>query len=212
MLSAGTLLLFALSIALAQIPVPSTYPGFSLGSPSAPVVIEMFYDILCPYCRKAWPHMEDVYRHYGSTNVRMVFHTFPLPYHDNSYFANWASHSLAETSVDQALAFSPLVYAVQETLGSDITANLTRYEVKGKLVEIAYQGGLDGQAVENGFKDPSVERKTRTAWDFACERGVWGTPTFYVNGVRAAAQSSWDLAKWREFLDPLLETKAISQA
>ncbi len=47
-----------------QIPIPPRPDGFSLGSPSAAIVIDAHVDLLCPYCAQAHPTLSALTQHY----------------------------------------------------------------------------------------------------------------------------------------------------
>jgi hypothetical protein len=47
-----------------QIPIPARPDGFSLGSPSAAIVIDAHVDLLCPYCAQAHPTLSALTQHY----------------------------------------------------------------------------------------------------------------------------------------------------
>uniref|UniRef100_A0A7S3HXP9 Thioredoxin-like fold domain-containing protein n=1 Tax=Favella ehrenbergii TaxID=182087 RepID=A0A7S3HXP9_9SPIT len=51
---------------------------------------------------------------------------------------------------------------------------------------VASELGVDASAIEGSYSDPA--RKTdldlRSMWKYAAQRGVFGTPSAYVNGVR----------------------------
>ena len=46
-----------------------------------------------PWCVR--PTMKEVMSHYGGDKLQFIMHRFPLPYHHNSYFANWAAGAVA---------------------------------------------------------------------------------------------------------------------
>ncbi|EYU17568.1 hypothetical protein MIMGU_mgv1a017189mg [Erythranthe guttata] len=61
--------------------VPAKQDGFWYGGNTAAaekVLIEAFFDPVCPDSRDSWPPLKKALRHYGAT-VTLVLHTFPLP-------------------------------------------------------------------------------------------------------------------------------------
>lgn len=66
-------------------PIPVRPPGYRKGSPSAPVRLEAFVDLLCPDSKAAWPVIQDVYNSYTGDVLELVVHLFPLPYHTNAF-------------------------------------------------------------------------------------------------------------------------------
>lgn len=49
----------------------------------------------------------------------------------------------------------------------------------------------------------------RIAWKYACTRGVYGTPIFYVNGL-FVTDDSWSFAQWKSLIDELLSSSPSS--
>ncbi|EHA8586627.1 hypothetical protein COCNU_scaffold000630G000010 [Cocos nucifera] len=75
-------LLFGWShVAEAQLPIPAKIDGFVYKR--APVwgdsvVVEAFFDPLCPDSRDSWPPLKKALKHYSS-RLSVVVHPFPLP-------------------------------------------------------------------------------------------------------------------------------------
>ncbi|KAL2895323.1 L-2 4-diaminobutyric acid acetyltransferase [Bienertia sinuspersici] len=131
------------------ITIPAKSDGFVHGNPKKynpeSVLIEAFFDPLCPYSRDSWPPLREALHFYGS-NV----------YHKNAFTASRAIHVVNE-------------------LNSSATFPLW----------------------ESFFKH-----------QYACSRGVFGTPTFFVNGFPLADDDSpSDYKGWRKIIDPLVHAK-----
>lgn len=91
-----------------QVPIPSRYDGFVIGEPSAPVVLEVYFDLVCSGelykanllgklvyftyffadCQEVWPIMKDVMKYYGPQKIKFIMHSFPLPYHRNAFLTH----------------------------------------------------------------------------------------------------------------------------
>lgn len=68
-------------VAEAQLPIPAKIDGFVYER--APVwgdsvVVEAFFDPLCPDSRDSWPPFKKALKHYSS-HLSLVVHPFPLP-------------------------------------------------------------------------------------------------------------------------------------
>lgn len=74
-----------------QAPIPARPDGWAVGPPGAPVVVDMFLDLMCPDCRADDPIITQLARHYGD-RVRIVYHVFPLPYHRNAFAMAQLAH------------------------------------------------------------------------------------------------------------------------
>ncbi|KAL0314534.1 UNVERIFIED_CONTAM: hypothetical protein Sangu_2297800 [Sesamum angustifolium] len=64
-----------------QSPIPAKQDGFwyrQKKGKDEPVLIEAFFDPVCPDSRDSWPPLKKAIQQYGS-RVSVVVHTFPLP-------------------------------------------------------------------------------------------------------------------------------------
>lgn len=82
----------------AQIP-PSKFDGFVYGDSSEfnpdRILIEGFFDPVCPDTRDSWPPLKQALNYYGS-RISLIVHPFSLPYHDNSFVTSRALHIVNE--------------------------------------------------------------------------------------------------------------------
>ena len=69
------------------IPVFTPPPGWVLGSDhsNAAVVLEVFLDLACPDSARTWPMLHDLREAYLDEDLRIIVHTYELPYHRNAY-------------------------------------------------------------------------------------------------------------------------------
>jgi len=166
----------------AQTPIPPRYDGFAFGGPSsAPILLEGFFDVLCPDCAAGWPTINKVIAHYGN-QLNFLMHTFPLPYHTNAFIAN------------------------QAQFWNAATMNMTTFQViaaMGSLVDMS--GIMKGADWITGVNDANLNMDTRISWKYGCSRGVTGTPTFIINGVYTSADDTWTEADWYALIDGLLQ-------
>ncbi len=66
--------------------IPPNPRAPSLGSPRAPVVIELFSDFQCPFCSRLLPTIRTIESTYAG-RVRIVWRNYPLPFHNNAQLA-----------------------------------------------------------------------------------------------------------------------------
>ncbi|WP_196358096.1 thioredoxin domain-containing protein [Nodosilinea nodulosa] len=66
-------------------PIPSRPSGFRLGSGDAPVQIEVFVDLECPFSKKAWPTVLAIANHYEGNGVGITAHPIVLCDHRQSW-------------------------------------------------------------------------------------------------------------------------------
>jgi hypothetical protein len=83
------LVFLALSSTHCQISIPKKPLGYIYGGgkPTAPIHLEIYADVTCPDCQQAWPIVKQVAELYGPEKLRLIFQTFPLPFHTNAFIA-----------------------------------------------------------------------------------------------------------------------------
>ena len=77
---------------------------------------------------------------------------------------------------------------------------LNEEQVKTKICDWAAQRfSFTSEECMTAMKSSDNEMYTRTAWKYAAENRVTGTPTFWINGVVASAP--FDQYDWDDFLN-----------
>jgi len=93
----------------------------------------------------------------------------------------------------------------QDSFTNDATKNQTPDQVIASLAKLAVPLGISNQNFINGMAYGSdQDANGRIAWKYACTRGVYGTPIFYVNGLFVTDDSSWTFTQWKNLIDGLL--------
>ncbi|KAI3472794.1 hypothetical protein Pfo_031031 [Paulownia fortunei] len=185
--------------------IPPKQDGFWYGEKRAEedhVLIEAFFDPVCPDSRDSWPLLKKALQQYGS-RVTLVVHTFPLPYHDNAFASSRALHIVNKLN---SLATYDLLEAFFEHQGDiygKATFNKSRAAVLDQIVKFS--------AIKSGFTDSKTDHATRVSFKYGCLRGVYGTPFFFVNGFPLPdAGSPLNYKGWREVIDPLVSKKGAN--
>ena len=146
-------------------------PGKSLGSPSAPIRIEVFSDFECPACRGLHEQILPlVFRDYVIPGkVYLVSREYPLPMHQFSReaanYATAAARLGKYQDVADALFKNQLVWEVNGKVWDTVAGVLTPAEAK-KVQLLA--------------KDPSVLSEVQRDVDAGRAAGVNQTPTMFV--------------------------------
>ncbi|EPS73409.1 hypothetical protein M569_01354, partial [Genlisea aurea] len=171
------------------------------------VLIEAFFDPVCPDSRDSWPPLRKALGFYGSL-VTLVLHPFPLPYHDNAFVTCQALHVVDDLNTSATYDLLEAFFDNQEAFYNEATSNVSRDDVIDKTVKfVSNQLGTsyNRSAVEEGFLDPKSNQATRVSFKYGCLRGVYGTPFFFVNGFPLPdAGSALDYQGWVDVLDPLV--------
>ncbi|KAL0438377.1 UNVERIFIED_CONTAM: hypothetical protein Slati_2320700 [Sesamum latifolium] len=198
-----------------QSPIPAKQDGFwyrrKTGKEEA-VLIEAFFDPVCPDSRDSWPPLKRAIQQYGS-RVSVVVHTFPLPYHDNAFATSRALHIINKVNSSVTYHLLEAFFDYQENFYGKATFNLSRAAVLDQIAKFVTKtlGKSYRAAIKSGFTDSKTDRATRVSFKLGCLRGVYGTPFFFVNGFPLPdAGSALDVKGWKKVLDPLVSGKGKS--
>lgn len=175
--------------------------GFALGSPDAPVTIEVWEDFQCPFCRRfadeVHPGLVEGYVENG--DVRLVFRN--LAFLGNE--SHWAAVA-GSLAADQN-QFWPF----HDYLFANFRSNESGAYHIDRLVEMGEAVGLDMDEFRTGLSlDNARERFAQIQAESrrdATAMGINATPTVVVNGVpldapdleSVSAAVDIELAKWR---------------
>jgi protein-disulfide isomerase len=152
------------------IPAPDATTPFR-GNASAPVVIQVFSDFQCPFCKRALPTLAELETEFGS-KVKIVWRHLPLVFHKEAPLAaEAAQEAFAQQGNPGFWKFHDALFEAQENgIGRDV------------LESIADRLGLDKQrfraALDSRKHRPKVEADVQIAQD----ADINGTPAFVVNG------------------------------
>ncbi|KAF5190751.1 Thioredoxin superfamily protein [Thalictrum thalictroides] len=210
----------ALIVVLSTVPavsIPAKFDGFvykNYGqSKDNIIMIEAFFDPVCPDSRDAWPPLKKALQHYGS-RLSLIVHPFPLPYHDNAYATSRALHIVNNLNASVTYTMLELFFEHQETFYNDPTRKMSREAVVDRIVNLAAEavGSSSLSAVQSGFSDRQTDLTTRVSFKYGCSRGVYGTPFFFVNGfLLPDGGSAIDYKGWRSIIDPLDGAMVVSK-
>jgi len=178
-------------------PIPITFSTLAEGiilleppygiPPSKIVRLDIYGELLCPDYRDFVTTVESrILEKYKHTNLLVLLHLFPLPYHHASYVVNQAALGLSTTAKDDdpgdtLRLFRNAVFPVQEIFGNEATMNKTTTEIMQVVGDIAASVGLSREVAM--ALDRDVDMKLRSTIKAAWERGVTGTPSLYLNSV-----------------------------
>ena len=200
--------------AIAQVPIPTRPDGYALGTApaSSPVVVDAFFDLLCPDSKAAWPTVKALIAAYPS-QLYVLLHTFPLPYHTNAFIANQGLHVVDHATMHNRsaiLAYTDLLFSdVQAQFYNAATMQHSMTDVIAALAAVTEKANIiSAKTYTAGIADSDINMETRVSWKYTCTRGVAATPTFFINGISTSADASWTLADWRSVIDPLLKASS----
>ncbi|KAK4374305.1 hypothetical protein RND71_004982 [Anisodus tanguticus] len=203
-----------------KISLPSKQDGFWYDNridKTESILMEAFFDPVCPDSRDSWPPLKRALNHYGS-RVSLVVHPFPLPYHDNAFICSRALHIVNKLNTSSTYRLLESFFDQQDKFYNKATFDLSKASVVEKVARFTSNaiGNLNYAAVKAGFTDPKTDQATRISFKYGCVKGVYGAPFFFVNGFPLpGAGSPLDYKAWRNILDPLfspagqLKTEAL---
>jgi len=153
----------------------STDDDPSEGPANAPVTIVMFSDFQCPSCSAAHPVLKKVMAEFPG-KIRFVVRDFPLEsIHENAFSAALAANAAAKQG--KFFEYIELLYGDQEHLG------MTAY------IKFAEKLGLNQKKFELDLNNKAAEDEIRKDLADGDKYGVGGTPTIFINGVKARRTS-----------------------
>ena len=148
----------------------------SFGTPGAPVVLVVFSDFQCPYCREEAKILRDNITKTFPKEVRVYFKDYPLPTHDWARVGAVAGRCIFRQN--------PLAFWDYHDWAFDKQGEITSANFKEKL-----DGFLKGKEIDLLQLNRCVEKR-ETEGEVAKSVaegqsvGVSSTPTLFVNGRR----------------------------
>ena len=143
----------------------------SKGPADAPLVVVVFSDFQCPFCKRVEPTLAELEKHYAG-KVRVVWKNYPLPFHDN-----------AEPAAEAALAADAQgkFWPMHDRLFENNTA-LDRESLESYAAAI----GLDLPRFRAELDAGRYKARIDADKQEASEVGVVGTPAVFINGRKIA--------------------------
>ncbi|MFH2020998.1 MAG: DsbA family protein [archaeon] len=160
---------------------------------TAKITIEEFSDFECPFCARAYPTVNQILDEYGS-DVKVVYKHFPLSFHPLAQKAAEAS----ECARDQG-KFEEYHNILFESREMDIDS----------LKKHAADLGLDVAKFSTCLDSGAKVDKVKADFTEGQQRGVSGTPTFFINGQSLVGAQPY--ANFKTVIDGLLSGKAPEQ-
>ena len=147
------------------------------GNAAAPVTVVMFTDFQCPACSATHPVLQKVLAEYPADKIRFVVRNFPLTQiHDNAY--NAALAAAAAKAQGKFFEYAEVLYRNQDKLDA---ASLKKYAADLGLNRQQFDADFDGRKYESDVKKDMAD---------GANYGIGGTPTIFVNGVKARRLSA----------------------
>jgi protein-disulfide isomerase len=161
----------SLLFALAVLAFADPSPDKSMGSRTAPILIDLFSDFQCPSCKMLHDQtLPDVIANYvNKGKVLLVYHDYPLPMHEHAReAARWANAAAT-------------VHKYKE-VGDAFFANQESWAKSGDLRSVVAKvlSADDMKKVDALMKDPKFDDGLSREVTLGAKAGVQGTPTMIV--------------------------------
>ncbi|MCW3064117.1 MAG: hypothetical protein JWN32_1289 [Solirubrobacterales bacterium] len=155
--------------------------GFSVGRASAPVTIDEFADLQCPYCREfsvgALPGL--VQKEVRTGKLRIVFHPLAILGQDSVTAARMAGAAAQQNKL------WPFVEAFYANQGQENSG----YVTDAFLRKIAASAGVDVSKAVSASSSSTVTSALQQAITAANTLHVTGTPTFFITKQGGSARA-----------------------
>ncbi len=190
-------------------PVPSRPSGFRLGSGDAPVQVEVFVDLECPFSKKAWPTVLAVANQYKGDRVSITAHSIVLCDHRQSWDLTKAVVAIAVDDSLRAWQFISHLYQHQADYALEAFDHKTRHDLRQLIEDLAAQfdPALSNSdlAAQVSDEEGAVTSRAKASVRYAISRVVWSTPTIFINGSPISElESSSTMSDWQAVIDPMV--------
>jgi len=189
------------------IPIPRKPSGFHYGSRDANVQIEVFMDMQCPHSKRAWPSIIALKDQYTATQIGLTVHLITLSNHRQAWDISKGIFALAGDNDEAFFGFASYLFARQEEYYNAPFRHKTHQELLNQIADYAHDfSGFDKSEMLKLIETGEVYTDARTPIRFASTKGVWATPTVFLNGSDLIGKLPEDptLKEWQVLIEPLL--------
>ncbi|MBN1610882.1 MAG: thioredoxin domain-containing protein [Polyangiaceae bacterium] len=178
----------------AEIDVPPDSP--SRGPADAPVVLQLFADLTCPYCHALARTLEALEKLYP-TQLRIVWRHLPLATHPH---ARMASMAVLEAAAQHGpAAFWKMRELIEQGPGGTGPEELSRDVLESHADALGLDRTRFDLALKDGRHEPTIARDEAAA----ARANIRGTPTTLINGYVVEGLQS--VTRFRRVIDLALE-------
>ncbi len=155
-----------------DVPPPEADNAYK-GGKDAKVVIQLWSDYQCPFCKRVEPTVTEIEKEYGN-KVKIVWRDLPLPFHQE---APGAAQAAREAYAQKGNAgFWKFHEKLFEASGSPDGLK------RPGLDKIAQELGLDMAKFKDAMDSGKHKARVEKDAEVANKAGVSGTPSFVING------------------------------
>jgi protein-disulfide isomerase len=156
----------------------------SFGTPGAPVVLVLFSDFQCPFCKEEAKVLRTNLLSTYPKQVRLYFKDMPLDQiHPWAKAAAIAGRCVFKQSPTAFWDYHDWIYEHQ--------GDITKENLREKVLEFAKGKQLDALQLGRCMDTRATEAEVDKSVNEAHELHVMSTPTLFVNGRRLPSQVAW---------------------
>ena len=159
-----------------------TVTGNVEGNVDAAVTLVEYSDFQCPACSAFQPVLKQVLATYGD-QIRFEYKHYPLPIHNFAMQAAVAAEAAGQQG--KFFEFHDVLFEKQKEWSVSATPNVL-------FITYAQDLGLDVETFKRHQKSSLLREKVRSDMNDAKEKGLTGTPTFYLNGEKMEVKTFED--------------------
>ena len=160
----------------------------SMGTVGAPVVLSVYTDYQCPYCREQAKTLRANLMKNFPKEVRLFIHDFPLEQiHPWARPAAIAGRCIYLQGEENYWKYHDWVFDQQQALGAET--------FRGMLMSWAPANGIDSLQLTRCYDNKETDGEVTQDLAGAKKLGINSTPTLYVNGRKLAGNVSWEQLK-----------------
>jgi len=191
------------------VPFPPTPDGYSRGSNTPQLHLEVFYDLLCPGSQNQWnilePLLKNTYHIDSNQTLRFTIHVFPLPYHIHAFTMAQGAKIIAanQAQASDIYTYLDIVFKNQDSFQTDGTLGNSSTQIQKALTQlvVAQFPNVSNYFLDGLISGSQYDVQARVSWKYGTSRQVTGTPTFFANGVQVNGAYGFEEADWINFIN-----------
>ena len=144
--------------------------------------------------------------YYRNQPVSLRVHLITLSNHRQAWDMSLGLLAFADGDSDKFYSFASLLYENQHQFYNGAFTHKTHMQLQELIAELAHQhAGVDKAGFLTRMSDSDIYTQGRTPIRYAATRGVWATPTLFINnGGNVPVDHTSSLKDWQKVIDSLL--------
>eukprot|EP01080_Neovahlkampfia_damariscottae_P010977 gene10977-3684_t len=183
--------------------IPKTYVGFSFGSKTPNVTLECFFDIHCPFSKKAYTTLRSYSKNDDKVLIKMI--PYIQPWHPQGFFICKAATVAGMLGGDES--YFKMVDHLYENFDEYVDSKVADYspnDWKNKMKELAVKIDLKKDEFENVYMSDEAVTQVKILQKYGRQNSIHVTPTIAVNGlIDNSISSSWKEEDWKNYLNQI---------